>query len=246
MSSDRHRGRGHAVTSDATRTSTPSHLAFQTDGFAILPRLITDAECQALSNLVDALPTASAGTRRLLTDSVCRDLAIAIRDRAPLRSLLGSDRTAVQCTYLTKSVDTNWHVAFHQDLSIPVRAPVNDVACTGWSVKEGQHYVQPPIEVLEHCLAVRVHLDDNDSVNGPLRIVPGSHLAGRLSPQQMEAHRRRAGAVECTVKRGDGLVMRPLVLHASSKTRSAERRRVLQYVFGPADLPCGLHWAQAV
>jgi predicted protein tyrosine phosphatase len=45
--------------------------------------------------------------------------------------------------------------------------------------------------------------------------------------------------------RGGALVMRPLILHASSKATSLSQRRVLHFVFGPPRLPLGLEWRWA-
>jgi hypothetical protein len=42
------------------------------------------------------------------------------------------------------------------------------------------------------------------------------------------------------------LVMRPLLLHASSKATSLTPRRVLHFLFGPPSLPLGLEWQWAV
>lgn len=39
--------------------------------------------------------------------------------------------------------------------------------------------------------------------------------------------------------------MRPLLLHASSKATGRSRRRVLHFVYGPAQLPSGLRWHEA-
>ena len=41
------------------------------------------------------------------------------------------------------------------------------------------------------------------------------------------------------------MLMRPLLLHASSKATGASRRRVLHFVFGPPALPHGLAWVRA-
>jgi hypothetical protein len=53
-------------------------------------------------------------------------------------------------------------------------------------------------------------------------------------------------AVACTLERGDVLVMRPLLLHASSKASGFGMRRVLHFLFGPPTLPNGLRWPHAV
>lgn len=130
----------------------------------------------------------------------------------------------------------------HQDLSIPVRQRIESAHCAGWSKKEGQWFVQPPIEVLEQLVAIRIHLDASTPENGPLRIVPGSHRSGRLK-SIAEDSRRLAGEVPVLGARGAAIVMRPLLLHASSKAAAqALPRRVLHFVFGPRELPCGLEW----
>jgi Phytanoyl-CoA dioxygenase (PhyH) len=44
-----------------------------------------------------------------------------------------------------------------------------------WSIKEGVQYAHAPAKALQRVLALRVHLDDSTSKNGPLRILPGTH-----------------------------------------------------------------------
>jgi hypothetical protein len=44
----------------------------------------------------------------------------------------------------------------------------------------------------------------------------------------------------------DALLMKPLILHASSKATSGARRRVLHFVYGPKVLPFGLRWQHAI
>jgi hypothetical protein len=75
--------------------------------------------------------------------------------------------------------------------------------------------------------------------------VPGSHLHGRLSTDQANALREQIGATICTANRGDALLMRPLLLHASSKADSQSPRRVLHFLFGPRQPPFGLQWHEA-
>src|SRR5207245_4690274 len=161
-------------------------------------------------------------------------------------ALLRDASTAVQCIYFAKSPSRNWLVSLHQDLSIPVRQRMTGTPCAGWSEKEGTWFCQPPLELLSGLLAVRVHLDDSTEQNGPLRVVPGTHRLGRIAPQQAIEHRRQIGEVSCTVPRRGIVAMRPLLLHASSKSIVEAPRRVLHFLFGPAQLPWGLEWKHAV
>ena len=100
--------------------------------------------------------------------------------------------------------------------------------------------MQPPAAFLARMLAVRLHLDPCDETDGPLRVLPGSHTHGILSPEKIAS---LPGAWRtCTASVGDALLMRPLLVHASSKATGHSRRRVLHWVFAPRDLPAGLRW----
>jgi phytanoyl-CoA dioxygenase PhyH len=219
---------------------------FETDGFAVIPRVASPAEWDSII-AQDALAASVApGSRTLLSMPWCAGLAHAIRNNRDVRALLPEKPVAVQCTYFEKSESQNWLVAVHQDLSIPVSERIDASACSAWSEKEGVFFVQPPATVLEAVVAVRLHLDDSTPSNGPLRVVPGSHRHGRLTRAQVQAARDESGEITCSVPKGGVLVMRPLLLHASSKAKVSAPRRVLHFVFGAPALPLGLTWHTAV
>lgn len=88
-------------------------------------------------------------------------------------------------------------------------------------------YAHAPTQALEKVIALRLHLDDSNSDNGPLKIVPGTHTQGVLTDEQIHGLSEKIPAVECCVGAGGVLAMRPLVIHASSKSVSSEPRRVL-------------------
>jgi ectoine hydroxylase-related dioxygenase (phytanoyl-CoA dioxygenase family) len=182
----------------------------------------------------------------LLPQSWCASLARRIRGHSVLNLLIPAEFVAAQCTYFEKSTSRNWLVPIHQDLSIPVAERVSHPALRGWSAKEGSLFVQAPSEILEQLVAVRVHLDACTPQDGPLRVMPGTHAQGRIEPEAAVAIRGTGTAVACHAKRGDALVLRPLLLHASSKASGTSRRRVLHFLFGPCQLPHGLRWQHAV
>ena len=71
-------------------------------------------------------------------------------------------------------------------------------------------------------LAIRLHLDESNEDNGPLRVIPGSHKAGRLAAEEVAAWRERPSVI-CTVPKG-GAILMPLSwfmlrLHAQSLSR---------------------------
>ena len=216
-------------------------MQLATYGFMLVRSLLSDAECEDIARSLGAADTRGAGSRRLLDEAWCADIAGKVLAHPDVREALPARARAVQCTFFEKSVARNWLVPIHQDLSIPVSGRVDHAALSGWSEKEGAIFVQAPDNVLEQMLAVRVHVDHCSPEDGPLRIVPGSHERGRIAPAQAAIAGRTAGVV-VPAKRGDALLMRPLVLHASSKSSGSSLRRVLHFVFGPEVLPYGLAW----
>jgi len=71
---------------------------------------------------------------------------------------------------------------------------------------------------------------------------PGSHRLGRLNLAQALNAREVGEERVVPVARGGVMVMRPLLLHASSKASVDLPRRVLHFVFGPSRLAEGLSW----
>ena len=215
-------------------------------GFAVVPDVLSVTEAERLIALLPPLSSLGRSSRTLLNAPWCRDLARSLRQQPAIAPLLPELAVAVQCTLFSKSPKGNWLVALHQDLSIPVSARVSCPECTGWSEKEGEIFVQPPLSVLESLLAVRVHLDPCPSDAGALRVVPGSHRFGRLGGTEPAEMRAAQGETVVSAAQGAALLMKPLLLHASSKAAQDATRRVLHFVFGPRELPCGLQWALAV
>lgn len=217
------------------------------DGFRLIPGLLTPEQRRALTAELATLPPGAAGQRELLEQGWCQAFARGLLGVPLLRGVLPVDAVAVQCTLFEKSPDRNWLVTPHQDLAIPVAERVEHPALSGWSVKGGRHFVLAPVEVLAQMVALRVHLDDATAADGGLRFVPGSHRGGVLDEVGALQWRDRVGEVAVDALAGDGLLMRPLVLHASSKATpvGTGRRRVLHFLFGPRGLPLGLQWQVA-
>src|SRR5206468_11985184 len=81
--------------------------------------------------------------------------------------------------------------------------------------------------------------------NGPVRVVAGSQREGRLSAEQI-ANWKKEAAVTCAVPNGGALVMRHLLVHASSSCVVPKSRRVIHLEFAAAELPHGLDWHDRV
>ena len=212
-------------------------------GFAVVPQVMTDSE---RSGLIAALgPVDGAGRRGLLSVPAVAGVARSAKVLELVRPHVTGTPRPVRCIYFDKSPEANWMVSWHQDVSLAVREQ-RDVAGFGpWSVKDDVPHATAPAELLEQMLAVRLHLDDADEENGALRVLAGSHQFGRLSDERIDELVQELPEVMCRAAAGDALLMRPLVLHASSRSMSARRRRVLHIEYAGFELPGGLEWHEA-
>lgn len=155
---------------------------------------------------------------------------------------LGADAFPVRALLFDKAPAANWKVPWHQDTAIAVAGRMEVPGFIGWSVKDGVTHVHPPVDVLERMVSLRIHLDDCGSDNGPLRVLPGSHRHGKLDDAEIERWRQTTEEVSCCVSQGDVLVMRPLLLHASSPAKSPSHRRVIHLEYARDELPNGMRW----
>jgi ectoine hydroxylase-related dioxygenase (phytanoyl-CoA dioxygenase family) len=96
--------------------------------------------------------------------------------------------------------------------------------------------------VLEEMLSLRLHLDPCGEGNGALRVIPGSHRCGRITEEQIPSIRQASSEQICVLGVGDVLLMRPLLLHASSASRVPDHRRVVHLDFAAVQLPPGMGW----
>lgn len=159
-------------------------------------------------------------------------------------ALTGAATIPTRAIFFDKVPGANWHVGWHQDRAIAVTERVELPGWGPWSTKAGVLHVLPPAEILEKMVTVRLHLDDCDETNGPLRVLPGSHRHGILSNEQIAALREQTAEVVCTGPLGSAVVMSPLLLHASSPAQSPSHRRILHLEFAPENLlPGELSWA---
>lgn len=185
------------------------------------------------------------GTRCLLDVPQVRQTAVRIRQELIASGHLPPEAVAIQAIAFDKTPDTNWKVTWHQDLMFPFAKPVRNPGFELPCIKDGIDYARPPTMILEGLLAVRLHLDDCDENNGPLRVITGSHRNGILSTAEIAARTAQAEPLVCVAQEGVALLMRPMLLHASSKALEPKHRRVLHFVYAPAN-PAGEEWYRSV
>ena len=213
------------------------------NGFAVVPR------CRPARNCCASL------TRRSTPDVpepatywVCLpsgSLQPQTRCGGSFEPVLGPDAFAVRGILFNKLPGANWKVPWHQDCAIAVRERRDVPGWGPWSVKDAVPHVRPPAEVLARMLAVRVHLDDCGNAG---RAAPRpSGVAQARSPQgcQILGWPKEA-AITCAVRRGDAILMRPLLLHASSSAAEPASRRVIHIEFAADELPDGMQWHERI
>ena len=208
------------------------------DGFGIIQNCLDESTVQQLCGEFD---DAQYPQRNLLSIPSIRRLAIARSVREIIETVLGSECFAVKAIFFNKTRSSNWKVVWHQDLTIAVRERSHVDGFGPWTIKNGVVHVQPPAEIMKEMLAIRLHLDESALDNGPLRVITGSHTKGRLSREQIASWGKQ-DFLTCTVARGGALVMRPLLLHASSACVVPKSRRVIHVEFAAVELPSPLEW----
>lgn len=220
-------------------------MTFETDGAEPIPDALNDNVLGLLESAVGSLPSDRPGVRIAHN----ADLFVALASNGPVG--IGAARfTSAGCRpvrviLFDKSEQTNWSLGWHQDRTIAVAEKIDVPNFGPWTVKAGIHHVEPPIELLERMVSLRVHLDRVDDANAPLLIAPGSHRLGRIPEFQIDAVVERCGIRRCLAERGDVWAYSTLILHASEAARRPRRRRVLQIDYSPDELPSGLRFAMA-
>jgi len=111
----------------------------------------------------------------------------------------------------------NWFVAWHKDLAISGEKKIELPGFGHWTIKQDQYAVQPPVSILD--------------LKGVYKRVTEE------SANEEEI---------CRVKAGSILIMRPLLQHASNRTTSGRRRRIIHIEFSNVKLPMGLEWAEQI
>jgi ectoine hydroxylase-related dioxygenase (phytanoyl-CoA dioxygenase family) len=216
--------------------------AVEQNGFAVISLCLDEGAVERLRYHLDEKKHAQ---RNLLSLPTVRELAKSEPVREIVNAILGGNCFAVKGTLFNKTQGSNWKVAWHQDLTIAVRQRREVSGFGPWTQKPGIPHVQPPSEIMSRILALRLHLDDSGAVNGPLRVIAGSHKEGRLSARQV-ANWQKSDCVTCVIPKGGALLMRPLLLHASSSCAVPQPRRVIHFEFAAEDLPQGLEWHDKV
>ncbi|HTH52648.1 MAG TPA: phytanoyl-CoA dioxygenase family protein [Edaphobacter sp.] len=226
-------------------------IEIERNGYALVDDVLSESEVAYLLIALEQISTGDSVRRREgvfavrnLLDVVpeVRKLAHSKAVGNLVKPVLCEDFFPVRGILFDKIPDANWKVPWHQDVTIAVQERVEVEGYGPWSVKADVLHVQPPLSVLENILSVRLHLDDCSEENGAVRVIPGSHLHGRISEGDISEIRKTSNEVVCSLSVGGALLMRPLLLHASAPSQKPGHRRVIHLDFSSAPLHAGLRW----
>ncbi len=159
------------------------------------------------------------------------------------RHILGKEPQVVRVIFFDKTPDKNWFVTWHQDKTVTLSIRKEIEGWGPWTLKDKTHHVQPSLDVLNQMLTFRVHLDPSGTENGCLKVIPCSHEKGFLKQNEIDEIVNNTEPVFCEVNSGDAVIMRPHILHSSSKSILPEHRRVVHVEFSGYELPNGINWA---
>lgn len=156
---------------------------------------------------------------------------------------LGPVADPVRAILFDKNPAANWALGWHQDRTIAVASHAEVEGFQHWNKKDGVDHVEPPFDLIERMLTVRIHLDPVSADNAPLLISPGTHRLGRIREVELEDAVERHGSFACLADAGDVWVYRTAIVHASKRASAPHRRRVLQVDYSADELPGPLRWS---
>lgn len=154
----------------------------------------------------------------------------------------GSGFRPVRIVSFDKSADRNWAVPWHQDRVVAVADQADVEGYSNWSQKAGMWHCEPPEDVLEEMLFVRIHLDACDPSSGAMEMALGSHNLGKVGAAQAQQLASTHQTEICNAETGDVLVLKMLTLHRSLPSQTASHRRTLRVDYAKTPLPYPLSW----
>lgn len=234
-------------------TITERHrIEFTENGFVTVDNIYSDQEIEQILWTIDQADKTKETFRKSADLFAIRQFFKEIPETTNLvfndnlkkviNQLFGDDYFVVKSIYFDKPETSNWYVSYHQDLTISVDKKVVLENFGPWTTKQNQFAVQPPIDILENIFTIRIHLDDTDEKNGALKVVPKSHSKKIYRPETIDWTKETETI--CNVNKGGIMIMKPLILHSSSRTTNNKKRRVIHFEFSNQELPTELKWAE--
>lgn len=217
------------------------------NGYGILHDVYTKREIRRATKVLDSYfkksEEPSFGKRTLLKDIPDLKPILLNENLVRIIQLIDPKAFLVKAIYFDKPETKNWYVTWHQDIPINVKEKVESKGYTSWTKKKEINSVCPPEMISKNTFSIRIHLDKSNDQNGALKVIPGSHQK-RFTDDEKQTITTNSFPVVCEVNEGGIQLMKPLLLHASSKAKNQKKRRVIHLEFSSSELPGKLDWLE--
>ncbi|WP_086934750.1 phytanoyl-CoA dioxygenase family protein [Agarilytica rhodophyticola] len=212
------------------------------NGFELIENFISSMEIEEL--LEEITPLVSMGVSGSIRNIEKKSKKIYEYSRSnkvidSISQYLPGHPRLTRAIFFNKTADKNWLVTWHQDKTVAVSEKFNVPGWGPWSTKDGVLHVQPPVDVLNQMVTLRLHLDDTNLENGCLKVLPNSHQQGILSQSALSEYVSKNKTFSCIANKGAALIMRPHLIHSSAKGSRPSQRRILHLEYGSYHLPPG-------
>jgi ectoine hydroxylase-related dioxygenase (phytanoyl-CoA dioxygenase family) len=225
---------------------------FNSKGYIIINDVYNDHEVESIIDMIAGAPTNNETFRKTKDLFAIRQFIKEVPEVSEwifnrkikdlIVDLFGEDFFVTKSIYFDKPAQSNWFVAYHQDLTISVDKKVEIPGYGPWTVKQDQFAVQPPLDILQNNFTIRIHLDDTDEFNGALNVITGSNNKGIYRAETIDFENETEET--CCVQKGGVMIMRPLLLHSSARSINNEPRRVIHMEFSNAELSDQINWSE--
>jgi hypothetical protein len=197
-------------------------------GYRHVPQIFDPDEIAALSSILSAVPSSSAG-RRWAGDGLAQLLGMPAMQavRGKLKGLL-PEMAILRAVAFRKDANANWFVPAHQDRSIPIPSAELPPGFSRATRKGDGWQAEAPAAVLGAMRNVRIFIDAATADDGPLEVIPGTHRLGRIPQSAIPTLADKTRWHALTGNAGDIVVLSPLLLHRSRRAVEPKGRRVLQ------------------
>lgn len=232
-------------------------VELEQSGYAITNEIFSAEEVRAIINCIEEFEGNSANSevdsfirtkdlfaiRQLLNHCpALSSLIFNARMKALIKELASEEFSVCKAIYFDKPKASNWFVSYHQDLSVSVTKKAEIEGYKNWTFKRGQFGVEPPTNILDNIITLRIHLDDTDENNGALKVIPNSHLNGVY---KLDLIRDKIEDEQiCRVKKGEVMLMKPLTFHASNRTINDQQRKVIHLEISNQNLQNPIDWKE--
>jgi len=227
-------------------------LEISDKGYTTIDNIYTEEEIESILQTIEQVDKTNDTFRKSKDLFAIRQFLKEVPTSIPLvfnynlkniiQELFGDNYFVVKSIYFDKPEDSNWYVSYHQDLTISVENKIEKDGYGSWTLKQNQYAVQPPLEILENIFTIRIHLDRTDENNGALKVIPKSHLKNIYRPELIDWTNETESI--CNVDRDGIMIMKPLLLHSSSRTTNKQKRRVIHIELSNRELPADMNWSE--